>query len=54
MLYMALILFIAVIVAAILGFNGILAAAIGVAKTLSFIFLALLLVSIAAHKFRKI
>jgi uncharacterized membrane protein YtjA (UPF0391 family) len=53
MLYWAAVFFIISIVAAVFGFGGIAASAVGVAKILFFIFLVLFLVSLLAGMLRR-
>jgi uncharacterized membrane protein YtjA (UPF0391 family) len=52
MLYWALMFLIVALIAGVLGFTGIAAAAAGVAKILAFVFLALFVVSLLSHATR--
>ncbi|NMM42847.1 DUF1328 domain-containing protein [Rhodospirillaceae bacterium KN72] len=52
MLYWALVFFIIAVIAAVFGFGGIAVAAVGIAKILFFIFLALFVLSLVVHVLR--
>lgn len=53
MLYWALIFFVVAIIAALFGFGGIAAGAVGIARVLFFVFLVLFLVSLIAGGVRR-
>ncbi len=54
MLYYALVFFVIAIVAAFLGFGGIVIASAGIAKLLFFLFLIAFLVSLVMHVVRRV
>jgi uncharacterized membrane protein YtjA (UPF0391 family) len=53
MLWWAVVFFIVAIIAAVFGFGGIAAGAVGIAKVLFFIFLALFIISLLVGGFRR-
>lgn len=53
MLYWALVFFVIAVIAAVFGFGGIAAAAVGIAKILFFVFLALFVLTLIAHLFGR-
>lgn len=53
MLYWALVFFVIAVIAAVFGFGGIAAAAVGIAKILFFVFLALFVLTLIVHLFGR-